>query len=120
MKRLLHIDRVAGQNLVISTNLKLRNDGFPRSDQRKPDDPAVCVYFYMDGKPLTFPCDTYDTVEGNIAAIAVHIEATRSIERHGGRCLDCRAEPTAKKLLRPCFVTKPSLHTPTLAAQPTP
>lgn len=84
VKRLLdETGRVNARHLVISTNVQLRLDGLPRSDQRKPDDPGVCVYFMHQGKEVAMPCDTYDTVEGNIAAVAAHIEATRAIERHG-------------------------------------
>jgi hypothetical protein len=75
--------RIGARGLAISSNLELRNDGLPRSSQRKPDDPGVCVYFDLQGKPMAMPCDTYASVEGNIAAIAAHIEATRAIERHG-------------------------------------
>ena len=83
-KRLLdEAQRIGAENFVLSSNLELRNDGLPRSGQRMPSDPGVCIYFLHDGKQVAMPCDTYDTVEGNIAAVAAHIEATRSIERHG-------------------------------------
>lgn len=75
--------RIGAQGLVISSMLELRNDGFPRSGQRIPDDPGVCIYFNLSGKPRAMPCDTYDSVAANIAAVAAHIEATRAIERHG-------------------------------------
>lgn len=68
---------------VLSTNLEVRLDGLPRSGQRDPDDCGACVYFDLGGDAVAMPCDTYDTVAGNIAAIAAHIEATRKIERHG-------------------------------------
>lgn len=77
------IDRLGLREYVLSTNLALRLDGLPRSDQRAPDDPGVCLYFTMKGKPHALPCDTYDRVADNIAAIAKHIEATRAIERYG-------------------------------------
>lgn len=77
------LNRLVAENVVISTNLELRNDGFPRSGQRKPLDCGVCIYSTLDGKALTLPCDTFNTIEGNIAAIAAHIQATRTIERNG-------------------------------------
>ena len=80
---LAEVDRIGAQGVVISSNLEIRQDGLPRSGQRKPDDPGVCVYFHLAGKPRAMPCDTYRNVEDNIAAIAAHIEATRAIERHG-------------------------------------
>ena len=84
IKRVIEeVERIGGRGLVISSNLEVRLDGLPRSGQRKPDDCGVCIYFDLSGKPRAMPCDTYDTVEGNIAAVAAHIEATRQIERHG-------------------------------------
>jgi hypothetical protein len=77
------IERIGAREFVLSTNLQLRRDGLPRSDQRAPDDPGACVYFSLKGKPHALPCDTYHRVADNIAAIAKHIEATRAIERYG-------------------------------------
>lgn len=68
---------------VLSTNLEVRRDGAPRSDGRKPADPAVALYFQLKGRPVVMPCDTYTEVAQNIAALAAHIEATRAIARHG-------------------------------------
>jgi hypothetical protein len=77
------IDRIGAREFVLSTNLMLRLDGLPRSDQKAPADPGVCLYFTLKGKPHALPCDTYHRVADNIAAIAKHIEATRAIERYG-------------------------------------
>lgn len=77
------IDRLRVTDYVLSTNLQLRLDGLPRADQRAPADPGACLYFKLRGKPHALPCDTYDRVADNIAAIAKHIEATRAIERYG-------------------------------------
>lgn len=77
------IDRLGASLYVLSTNLALRLDGLPRSGQAEPADPGVALYFQLDGKPHCLPCDTFDRVADNIAAIAKHIEATRAIERYG-------------------------------------
>lgn len=77
------LDRIGARYPTLSSNLELRLDGQPRSGQREPDDPGVCVYFDLDGKPVAMPCDRYDRTADNIAGIAAHIEATRAIERHG-------------------------------------
>lgn len=77
------IERLGARQYVLSTNLETRLDGLPRSGQREPDDPGVALYFHLDGKPHCLPCDTYDRVADNIAAIAKHIEAARAIERYG-------------------------------------
>ena len=75
--------RVPSDTIVISTNLALRLDGLPRSNQKAPEDPGVAVYFELDGQPVCLPCDTYTTVPGNLAAVAGHIEADRRQERYG-------------------------------------
>ncbi len=74
---------LGAKNVVVSTNIPLRADGLPRSGQGEPGDPAVAVYFQLDGKSTCLPCQTYKKVAQNLAAIAAHIEATRAIERHG-------------------------------------
>jgi hypothetical protein len=71
-------------DLVISTNLELRLDGLPRSNQREPEDPGAAVY-WRDGEQMRcMAIDRYDRVADNLAAIAATLEAMRAIERHGG------------------------------------
>lgn len=77
------IGRLGGIYGLISSNVEVRLDGLPRSGQRAPADPGVCLYFQLRGKPYAMACDAYTKVEQNLAAIAAHIEATRAIERHG-------------------------------------
>jgi hypothetical protein len=99
------IERVLGElsrmdvhreDCVISTNLRTRLDGLPRSDQREPDDPGVAVYWVEnDGgvKDLrrVMAIDRYDRVADNLAAIAATLDAMRAIERHGGAAILERA-----------------------------
>lgn len=68
---------------VLSSNLIRNQDGSPRSGQPEPADPGVALYFQMDGKPHCMPCDTFSRAAQNIAGIAGHIDATRTIERYG-------------------------------------
>lgn len=75
--------RIDPGQLVISSNLQVRLDGWPRSGQREPDDPGVAVYFHLDGTPHVLPCDRWDRVADNIAAIAAHLDAMRGMERWG-------------------------------------
>ncbi len=77
------LDRLGARAAVVSTNVELRNDGLPRSGRRAPDDPGAAVYFHLDGVPHCLPCDRWDRVEDNVAAIAKHIEATRGQLRWG-------------------------------------
>lgn len=77
------LDRLGARDLVLSTNLRTRLDGLPYSDQKTPDDPGVAVYFRMKQQDRCLACDTWDTVAGNIAALAAHIDALRRIDRYG-------------------------------------
>lgn len=83
-------------DIVVSTNLRTRLDGLPRSDQAQPADPGVAVYWrdtLAAGGPQDrcMAIDRYTKVEQNIAALAATIEAMRAIERHGGAAILNRA-----------------------------
>lgn len=82
---------VGRDDTVISTNLKTRLDGLPRSDQAKPADPGAAVYFEDNGQRRCIAIDQYTTVEDNLAAIAATLDAMRAIERHGGAAILERA-----------------------------
>ena len=78
---------VPDHDLVVSTNVPLRLDGWPRSD-REPSDPGVAIY-WRDSKKEGWPqrcmaIDLYDRVADNLAAVAATLEALRAVERHGG------------------------------------
>lgn len=73
---------------LVSSNMRVRLDGLPYSDQRRPDDPGVAVYFKLARKDRVLACDTWDRVADNIAAVAAHIEALRAIERYGVGSID--------------------------------
>lgn len=75
---------VHDDDLVISTNLQLRLDGFPRSGQAQPADPGVAVYWLDGREQRCMAIDRYTKVEHNLAAVAATLEAMRAIERHGG------------------------------------
>jgi hypothetical protein len=66
----------------LSTNVSLRLDGRPRSDE-KPADPGAAIYFSFRGKATVLACDTFTDVSDNIAALAAHLDALRAIERYG-------------------------------------
>lgn len=75
---------VGDWSIVISTNVQLRRDGLPYSNQREPSDTGVAVYWENKHKKrLVLACDKYDTVGDNLYAIGMTIEATRAIERWG-------------------------------------
>lgn len=82
------VRRLGGDELVISTNLALRVDGFPRSGQPEPVDPGVAVYFRRKAQQIVLACDRYSEVAENLRAIAMHLEALRGMERWGVGSLD--------------------------------
>lgn len=79
-------------NVIVSTNLAIRNDGLPYSNQRAPDDPGAAVYFRFrdedESRRKVLACDRYDRVEHNLWAIRKHVEAVRGIERWGVASLE--------------------------------
>lgn len=75
---------VTDDDIVISTNLALRLDGFPRSGQPEPTDPGAALYWRDRGDTRCMAIDRYTKVAANLAAIAATLEAMRAIERHGG------------------------------------
>jgi hypothetical protein len=75
--------RIPPDSIVISTNIKVNRHGLPYSDTKQPDDVGVAVYFQLDGRNYCLPCDKWDRVADNLAAIASHIGALRGIERWG-------------------------------------
>jgi hypothetical protein len=84
---------IGRDDVLISTNLKLRLDGLPRGDQGEPADPGVAVYWQpRQGKQMRcMAIDSYDRTADNLAAIAATLEAMRAIERHGGATILDRA-----------------------------
>lgn len=80
---LAELDRMGATQVVISTNLALRLDGLPRSNQPKPRDTGAAVYFKRQGADHVLPCDTFDEVGCNIYALARTVYALRQMERDG-------------------------------------
>lgn len=79
------IERMGGGGTKIETFEVLRRDGTPRADSQQPleRDPGVIVSFRLGNRPIAMPCDSYASIEQNLAAIAATLEAKRAIERHG-------------------------------------
>jgi hypothetical protein len=76
---------VERQDVVISTNIRVRLDGLPRSGEKEPNDSGAAVYWETrKGERRVMAIDQYVKVADNLAAIAATLDAMRSIERHGG------------------------------------
>jgi hypothetical protein len=74
---------MGARSIIISSNLRVRQDGLPLSKQRRPDDPGVAVYFLLKNEPRVLACDKWLRSEDNLWAIGKHIEAIRGQERWG-------------------------------------
>lgn len=108
---------LGARNVVISSNVPLRQDGLPYASEtkRRYDDPGVAVYFTLKNKPLSMARDRYNTPWENIRSLILAISAIRSIERHGGSTMMERAfsgfaaiaPPNWKKPWREVFGIKP-------------
>jgi hypothetical protein len=81
LERQLELLGVKG-DMTLSTNVSLRLDGRPRSDE-EPRDPGAAIYFSFKGKATVLACDKWTRVADNIAAIAAHIDALRRVDRYG-------------------------------------
>jgi hypothetical protein len=108
---------MGAQNIVISSNVPLRQDGLPLASQggKRYDDPGVAVYFTLNGKACSMARDRYLTPWENLHALTLTIDSIRSIERHGGSFMMERAfsgfaaiaPPDWKKHWREVFGVKP-------------
>ena len=88
---LAELKRLGGvKQIILSTNVELRQDGLPSAGRRAPDDPGVALYFIdRKGRQMAFTCDRWRHIEDNMRAIEKTIEALRGIERWGsGEMLD--------------------------------
>jgi hypothetical protein len=79
------LKRLGAKNIIISSNMPVRNDGTPYSNARNPDDSGVAVYFALNGSQQCIPCDKWKSAADNLWAVAKTIEALRGIERWGAK-----------------------------------
>jgi hypothetical protein len=77
------LGRLGARAVIISSNLKLRQDGYPYSTQPRNDDEGIAIYFTRKGKDVVLACDKFAKREANMRAITKTIEAIRGIERWG-------------------------------------
>lgn len=82
------LEMLGATSAVISTNVAVRLDGLPRSDQKAPEDSGVAVYYDMRigrevSTPFVLACDKWNKVAHNLRAVAHHIRALRGMDRWG-------------------------------------
>lgn len=85
------LERLRASAVIVSSNLKLRQDGMPYANQPRHDDEGIAVYFRRKGKDLVLACDKFTKREDNLRAITLTIQAIRGIERWGSSDLMERA-----------------------------
>jgi hypothetical protein len=79
------VRRMNGEDLIVSTDLRYREDGmlYASEMKRKSIEPGVAIYFKYKGKDVAMCCDKYVTIWENIYALAKGIDALRGMERWG-------------------------------------
>lgn len=82
---LRELNLLGATDVIISTNIPLRQDGLPYSSRRAPDDQGVAVYFKLNGEAQCIPCDKWRTIAENMRAIEKTIDALRGLERWGAK-----------------------------------
>lgn len=78
-------------SVIISSNLRLKQDGTPYGNQGEPPDTGIAVYFTLrinrNGKiierPIVLSCDKWRKTSDNLYAIGKDIEAQRARDRWG-------------------------------------
>lgn len=94
LKHLLNELRLLGaRNIVVSSNVPIRQDGMPYGDaaRRRINDPGVALYFSLGGKPMVMARDLYWTPHENLRSLGLAVEHLRGLERHGGATMMQRA-----------------------------
>lgn len=74
---------LGAKDVILSTNIPLRRDGFPYATYAPFKDVGVAVYFKYNGDNVVLACDKWDRVEHNMQAVRKAIEAIRGLDRWG-------------------------------------
>jgi hypothetical protein len=78
------LERLKGQNTIISSNIPLKKNGDMYATQMPVDgDHGVAVYFTWRGDPVVLACDAYPSIRENLRAVQKSIEAIRGLDRWG-------------------------------------
>jgi hypothetical protein len=79
------------ENVVISTNYLIDQDGYPTVKPLGVKDEGVAIYFVLSGKPMAMACDRYQRAAANVRSLGLAVEAMRQLGRHGGGAMVERA-----------------------------
>lgn len=75
--------RMGAVDIIISTNIRTRNDGLPYSNQSRPADTGAAVYFTYKKQETVIACDAFNEVGCNLYAVGMTVGALRGIDRWG-------------------------------------
>ena len=81
-KELRHLNAKSIVLEVAVDESQIRQDGMLRADAR-PRNPAVVLSFNSKHGPLRYPCYRYDDWQDNLRAVALSLEALRTVDRYG-------------------------------------
>lgn len=74
---------LGARDVVLSTNIPLRNDGLPYANTGVIADAGIAVYFTYKKRHMCFACDRWDRVQDNTQATRHTIDALRGVARWG-------------------------------------
>jgi hypothetical protein len=83
------LQKLRAQDIIIQVDglslQDIRNDGWPRStwNPGRYSDTGVIVSFKTPKGQMSFPCDRFTSWQDNIRAIALSLEALRTVDRYG-------------------------------------
>ncbi len=79
------LGRLQAKNIVLQayvTEGQIKRDGMLYADAR-PTRPGVILSFDSKHGPLSYPCDRFTDWQDNVRAIALSLEALRTVDRYG-------------------------------------
>lgn len=79
------LNTIGAESIVVEAEYQhnqIRNDGWPLS-KSIPSGPAVILHFRKGNLDVSMPCDRFETFEDNLRAIALSLEALRTVDRYG-------------------------------------
>jgi DnaJ domain len=83
--------RLKAAYVVVSSNYRLDEHGFPVETGFGVKDEGVAVYFTLNGRAMVMACDRYERAAANLRSLGLAVEAMRQLERHGGGAMMERA-----------------------------
>jgi hypothetical protein len=77
------LEMLGATGITINSNVMTRADGLPYAKQPRVDDPGVVLYFRLEDNEVCIPCDRWSSIDANLRAIGMAVEAIRGMERWG-------------------------------------